>query len=141
MTTKIENFVKSQLNKNLPDIRPGDTIKIHQKIQEGEKERIQVFEGVVIARKHGKGVSATITARKVIEGVGVERIFSIHSPLISKIEVVKSAKVRRAKLYYLREAKGKKLKLKKKSFGVAITEQKPEMSIETENASENVEVK
>lgn len=105
-------------NKEVPDIKPGDTVMVHQKItdiKDGKtKERIQVFEGIVLARKHGKGVSATITVRKVIDGVGVERIFPLHSPFIEKIEIVRSSKVRRAKLYYLREAKGRKARLKTK---------------------------
>jgi large subunit ribosomal protein L19 len=104
--------------KEIPDVKPGDTVKVYQKItdvRDGKtKERVQVFEGVVLARKHGKGVSATITVRKVIDGVGVERIFPLHSPFIEKIEIVRSSKVRRAKLYYLREAKGRKARLKTK---------------------------
>jgi len=119
MITLLEKFNKEQ-EKKLPDLRPGDTIKVHQKIKEGEKERIQIFEGVIIAKKHGKGISATITVRKVVDGVGVERIFPIHSPSIDKIEIVRHGKVRRAKLYYLREAKGKKAKLKRKEFAAAI---------------------
>jgi large subunit ribosomal protein L19 len=120
MSTKTEIFKKLQLRNDIADIRPGDIVKIHQKIKEKDKERIQVFEGVVIARKHGKGISATITVRKVISGVGVEKIFPIHSPLINKIEIVKRSKVRRAKLYYLREAKGGKVRLKRKEFVSAI---------------------
>ncbi|KUK49944.1 MAG: 50S ribosomal protein L19 [Parcubacteria bacterium 33_209] len=104
--------------KEVPDVQPGDTVKVHQKITDvrdgKKKERIQVFEGVVLARKHGKGISSTITVRKVIDGVGVERIFPLHSPFIEKIEIVRSSKVRRAKLYYLREAKGRKARLKTK---------------------------
>jgi len=127
MATHIETFQKSQL-KAMPDIRPGDTVKVHQKIKEGDKERIQIFEGLVIARKHGKGISSTITVRKVVESIGVERIFPIHSPSVAKIEVVKSGKVRRSKLYYLRTAKGTKARLKKKDLAVAIApEQKPLM--------------
>jgi len=103
-----------KLKKELPDIKPGDTVKIYQKIKEKDKERLQAFEGVVLARKHGKGISATITVRRVISGVGVEKIFPIHSPVIEKIEVLKRSKVRRAKLYYLRTAKGKKARLKKR---------------------------
>ena len=133
MNTKVQKFNTEHFAKNLPDIHPGSTVKVHQKIKEGDKERIQIFEGVIIAAKHGKGISATITVRKVVEGVGVERVFPIHSPAISKIEVVKSAKVRRAKLYYLREAKGKKAKLKKKDFAIAIAEEK---APETEMAEE-----
>lgn len=104
--------------KEIPDVQPGDTVKVYQKItdvRDGKtKERIQVFEGVVLARKHGKGISSTITVRKVIDGVGVERVFPLHSPFIEKIEIVRSSKVRRAKLYYLREAKGRKARLKTK---------------------------
>ncbi len=114
MATKIETFLKPILKKELPDIRPGDTIQVHQKIKEGEKERTQVFEGVLIARKHRKEAGATITVRKVISGIGVERVFPLHSPTIEKIEVLKRGEVRRAKLYYLRKAKGKKVRLKKK---------------------------
>ena len=117
-TKKEENNIETEVKKEIPDIKPGDTVKVYQKITDVRddkvKERIQVFEGVVLAKKHGKGISATITVRKVIDGVGVERIFPLHSPFIEKIEIVRSSKVRRAKLYYLREAKGKKAKLKMK---------------------------
>ncbi|OGZ17691.1 MAG: 50S ribosomal protein L19 [Candidatus Nealsonbacteria bacterium RBG_13_37_56] len=113
-----------KLKEELPYIRPGDTIKVYQKIKEKDKERIQVFEGVVLARKHGKGISATITVRGIFSGVGVERIFPLHSPIIEKIEVVKRGKVRRAKLYYLREAKGRKGRLKRKDF-VRTNKEKP----------------
>ncbi|MCH8741400.1 50S ribosomal protein L19 [Patescibacteria group bacterium] len=135
MATKIETFLQSFLKKDLPDIRAGDTVRIHQKIKEIAKgkasskekggRKLQVFEGVIIARKHGKGVSATITVRKVISGIGVEKIFPIHSPTIEKIEIIKRGKVRRAKLYYLRTAKGKKAKLKKIEFTEAITPEEP----------------
>jgi large subunit ribosomal protein L19 len=113
--------IKKSLRKGIPDIRPGDTVKVYLKIKEASKkgeikERIQVFEGVVLARKHGKEIGSTITVRKVIGGVGVERIFPLHLPAIEKIEVVRRTKVRRAKLYYLREAKGKRARLKKKEF-------------------------
>jgi len=119
MITKTEQFNAANM-KQMPDIRPGDTVKVHQKITEGGKERIQIFEGIVIARKHGKSVTSTVTVRKVVEGVGVERIFPVHSPNLAKIEVVKSGKVRRSKLYFLRTAKGKKAKLKKRDFAAAI---------------------
>lgn len=121
MSKLLEQFNKAQL-KTLPDIRPGDTIKVHQKIKEGNKERIQVFEGIVIAKKHGKGIPATITVRKVVDGIGVERIFPLHTPSVEKFEVEKHGKVRRAKLYYLRTAKGKKARLKNKEFAEAISE-------------------
>ena len=93
--------------RDLPPFRPGDTVRVHVKIREGEKERTQVFEGVVIRRRRG-GSSATFTVRKVSYGVGVERIFPLHSPLIENIELVRRGHVRRAKLYYLRGKKGKK---------------------------------
>ena len=125
MSTKTENFIKTQLKTNLPDIRPGDTIRVHQKIKEKDKERLQVFEGLVIARRHGKEAGATITVRKVVSGVGVEKIFPVHSPVIDRIETVKRGKVRRAKLYYLREAKGRKARLKKQEFAEALPAEQP----------------
>ncbi len=131
MSTTLEIFNTAQ-EKKMPDIRPGSMVRVHQKIKEGDKERIQIFEGVVIARKHGKGISSTITVRKVVDQVGVERIFPVHSPSLEKIKVVKSSKVRRSKLYYLRTAKGTKAKLKKKDFSAAIAQ--PEKATEQESA-------
>ena len=113
MLSKVEKFLQSYAKKDVPEVKPGNTVRVHQKVKEGEKERIQIFEGLVLACKHGKGTNATITVRKVASGVGVERIFPIHSPVIDKIEVTKKSKVRRAKLYYLRDARGKRAKLKK----------------------------
>lgn len=112
MSTKLENFIKPQLKTDLLDFRPGDTIRVSQKIREGEKERIQVFEGLIIAKKHKKEIGATITVRREFSGIGVERIFPLHAPFIEKIEIIRRGKVRRAKLYYLRGAKGEKAKLK-----------------------------
>jgi len=113
-----KGIIEANLKGDLPEIKAGDMIKVYQKIKEVKdgktKERIQAFEGQVLARKHGKGVSATITVRKVIDGVGVEKIFPIHSPSIEKIEVERTAKTRKSKLYYLRTAKGRKAKLKSK---------------------------
>jgi len=120
MPNKIDIFNQKQLKKDIPDIKPGDTVKVHQKIKEKDKERIQVFEGIVIARKHGKGISATITVRKSVSGVGVEKVFPIHAPMIEKIEISKRGKARRAKLYYLRRATGQKAKLKRKELTQAI---------------------
>lgn len=99
---------------NLPEFNIGDTVRVHFKIIEGGKERIQVFEGVVIGRKHGTGPHATFTVRRVTYGEGVERVFPLHSPRIAKVEVVREGKVRRAKLYYLRERIGKHAKVKAK---------------------------
>ena len=94
-----------------PSLRAGQTVRVHQRITEGEKERIQVFEGIVLAVKHGAGINGTFTVRKVSEGVGVEKIFPIASPLIEKIEVKKSAKVRQATLYHLRNPRARRLKI------------------------------
>lgn len=96
-----------------PDMRSGDTVRVHVKVREGDKERIQVFEGMVIGQHRG-GVRATFTVRKVSFGQGVERIFPLHSPTIDKIEVLRSAKVRRAKLYFLRDLRGKAARMKEK---------------------------
>jgi len=126
MSIKIDKFNKDQERKEVPDIRSGDTVRVHQKVKEGGKERIQDFEGLVIAKKHGKGISATITVRRILQGIGVERIFPIHSPVIAKIEIIKKGKARRAKLYYLRTAKGKRAKLKKEEFSQAIADQQKE---------------
>lgn len=122
--TKTETFNKAYTKTNIPNIRTGDTVRVYQKIKEGEKERIQIFEGLVLAQKHGKGLQGMLAVRKITQGVGVERTFPLHSPLIEKIEVVKSAKVRKAKLYYLREAKGKKGKLKARELGIELQEPK-----------------
>lgn len=113
MPTKLEEFNKTQLKGDLPEIKPGDTVKVFQKIKEKGKERLQVFEGQVLARKHGKGINSTITVRRVSSGFGVERTFPLNSPTIDRIEVIKKGKARRAKLYYLRSAKGKKARIKR----------------------------
>ena len=101
----------SQIRTDFPRFRPGDTVRVHVKIKEGDKYRIQVFEGVVIAHKNN-GISSTFTVRKVSFGYGIERIFPVHSPIIEKLEVVKTGKVRRARLYYLRGRRGKAARLK-----------------------------
>ena len=108
--TAVETVERSNMVKR-PAIKPGDTVKVHVKVREGDKERIQVFEGVVIGMHRG-GTRASFTVRKVSFGQGVERIFPLHSPTISKVEVTRSAKVRRAKLYYLRDLKGKAARMK-----------------------------
>ncbi|MGN5882785.1 MULTISPECIES: 50S ribosomal protein L19 [Staphylococcus] len=107
----IEAVTKSQLRTDLPNFRAGDTVRVHVRIVEGTRERIQVFEGVVIKRRGG-GVSETFTVRKISSGVGVERTFPVHTPKIEKIEVTRRGKVRRAKLYYLRNLRGKAARIK-----------------------------
>lgn len=119
-------IIQQQLKKGLPEIKPGYTVIVHQKIKEAGKERIQPLEGLVIAKKHGSGINATITVRKIIGGIAVERVFPIHSPAIEKIEVTKKSKVRRAKLYYLRGRFGKSAKMKKTEVAV------PESAIKIE---------
>ncbi len=105
----IASINQPKTKSNLPDIRPGATVRVHQKIKEGEKERIQIYEGIVISRSGGKSLDGTFTVRKISEGIGVERIFPLHSPLIAKIDILKQAKVRRAKLHYLRNPQAQKL--------------------------------
>ena len=107
---------KTQMRTDLPSFRPGDTVRVHVKIEEGDKYRIQVFEGVVVSLKRNR-LSSTFTVRKVSSGYGIERIFPLHSPIIEKLEVVKSGKVRRARLYYLRERRGKSARLKEVGKG------------------------
>jgi large subunit ribosomal protein L19 len=104
---------KEYLRDDVPSFRPGDTLRVNVRVREGEKERLQAFEGVCIARKHG-GVSETFTVRKVSSGVGVERIFPLHSPAIESITVVRRGLVRRAKLYYLRNLRGKAARIKER---------------------------
>jgi large subunit ribosomal protein L19 len=110
---RLDIVEKSQLKENIPAFQAGDTVKVHVRIKEGNKERLQVFEGVVIARKHG-GVRESITVRKVSFGVGVERIFPLHATVVDHIDVVRRGKVRRAKLYYLRDLRGKAARIKEK---------------------------
>jgi large subunit ribosomal protein L19 len=109
----LDSLDAASLRSDLPDFRPGDTVKVHVRVVEGNRERIQVFQGVVI-RRQGGGVRETFTARKVSFGVGVERTFPVHSPIVDHIELVTRGDVRRAKLYYLRELRGKKAKIKEK---------------------------
>jgi large subunit ribosomal protein L19 len=134
METQIETFNKQYLKSNTPDLQAGDIVKVYQKVKEQDKERIQVFEGVLLAKKHGKGVGGTITVRKISQGVGVERIFPLHSPLVEKIEVARKTKVRQAKLYYLRSLKGKKARLKAKEFNLEPVQEEKEEAVETEPA-------
>ncbi|EKD46280.1 MAG: 50S ribosomal protein L19, partial [uncultured bacterium] len=119
MSNLLQKFEESQVKRQIPAIRPGSTVRVHQKIKEGNKERVQIFEGVVLSRHGGKGINSNITVRKIASGVGVERIFPLHLPSITKIEVVKEAKVRRAKLFYLRKLTGKATKLRDKKLSEA----------------------
>ena len=114
---KLDAFIEQYKKGDLPPIQPGDTVKVYEKFFDRNKERVQVFEGIVIARKHRNEIGATITVRRVLDGVGVEKTFPLHSPTIEKIEIVKRAKVRRAKLYYLRNIIGK-IRLKKKNIDI-----------------------
>ena len=107
----VEAFTNEQLKQELPVIRIGDTIRVHNRIKEGNRQRIQMFEGTVIA-KHGGGISETFTVRRVSYGVGVEKTFPIHSPNVEKVDIIRVGKVRRAKLYYLRDRVGKASKVK-----------------------------
>ena len=131
-------FNLSQRDKKLPEMQSGDVVKVHRKIKEGEKERIQIFEGIIIAVKGRQSSSPTITVRKVSNGVGVEIIVPVYSPQIEKIEMVKRAKVRRAKLYYIREKTAKALRLKYKDLSeFGKIEEKKEASVENKEASDD----
>lgn len=110
----IREVTQEYLKTDIPDFRPGDNLKVHVRLKEGEKERIQVFEGLVIARKHG-GVSETFTVRKISSGVGVERTFPLHSPSVARVEVTRRGRVRRAKLYYIRALRGKAARIRERS--------------------------
>jgi large subunit ribosomal protein L19 len=110
---KLMDVEAPYLRTDIPDFRPGDTIKVHVKVSEGGKERIQVFQGVAIARR-GSGTRETFTVRKISGGIGVERVFPLHTPVIDKIEVVRRGKVRRAKLYYLRGLRGKAARIEER---------------------------
>jgi large subunit ribosomal protein L19 len=126
----LAEITKPHLKKNVPDLQIGDTVRVHQKIKDvdakgKDRERIQVYEGIVIARKHGNGIEGTFTVRKIsVGGIGVERVFPLHSPNIVKIERMKSAKVRQSKLYYLRDVKSAAMRLPKESRNTAVWEEK-----------------
>ena len=113
MNKLIQDITKEQLRSDIPDFRSGDTVRVHAKVVEGSRERIQLFEGVVIKR-HGAGISATYTVRKMSNGVGVERTFPLNTPRVEKIEVIRYGRVRRSKLYYLRDRKGKAARIKER---------------------------
>ena len=139
---KVLLFTKSNTKQNVPSLRAGDTVRVHERIQEKEGERIQVFEGIVIARKHGKGLNGTFTVRKIsAHRVGVEKTYPIHSPNIQKIEIVKHDKVRRAKLYYLRDLRKKKKKKASKMLGLVYEEVVEEPAAEEETKKSQGEEK
>lgn len=121
------SFLKQHLRADLPEFRSGDTVRVHQKIKEGDKERMSVFAGLVIAKKHGRGISATFVVRKIIAGIGVERIFPLHSPRIEKIDVIKRSHVRRAKLYYIREKAAREVRKKMKVIFLEKVEEMPKV--------------
>ena len=107
-------FEKQSLRTGVPELRSGDTVRVHQKIKDGDKERISVFEGLIIAQKHGRGISGSFTVRKVVDGIGVERVFPLHAPMIAKIDVLRHSKTRRAKLYYIRDKASREVRRKMK---------------------------
>ncbi|KJS31704.1 MAG: 50S ribosomal protein L19 [Desulfatitalea sp. BRH_c12] len=111
----IRQLELEQMRMDLPDFLPGDTVRVHVKIKEGDKERIQVFQGVVISKRKG-GIGSSFTVRKVSYGVGVERVFPFHSPIIDHVEIVTRGRVRRAKIYYLRKLRGKAARIREKRF-------------------------
>ena len=113
MSKVIEKITSAQLRSDIPEFRPGDTVRVHAKVVEGSRERIQIFEGLVIKRR-GAGISETYTVRKISNGVGVERTFPVHTPRVAKIEVVRKGRVRRAKLYYIRALSGKAARIKER---------------------------
>lgn len=137
---KIQELQK-QAKKKVPALKTGMTVRIHQKIKEGEKERVQIFEGIIIKISAGDGINKSITVRKVVEGVGVEKIFPIHAPVVVKIEVKKKSKVRRSKLYYMRSRFGKAARLRGKF--VSDEEEKIEKEVEesVEQLAEETEKK
>ena len=114
-TNIIERIDREQMRHDMPDFRPGDSVRVHIRIIEGNKERVQVFEGVVIRRRRGN-MGATFTVRKISHGVGVEKTFALHSPRLNKVEIVSSGKVRRSRLYYLRGLRGKAARIKAKDL-------------------------
>jgi len=126
MEKQIEDFARSGKRVDLPQVKTGDMVRVYQKYKDKDKEKIQMFEGMVLCRKHGNETGAAITVRKIASGVGVEKIFPLHSPIIAKIEVIRSGKTRRSKLYYIRTAKGRKSRLK-------VVEKKTKATVEKQN--------
>jgi large subunit ribosomal protein L19 len=147
---KVDLVEQSQLRSDLPEFRPGDTVKVHVRVVEGSRERVQVFQGVVI-RRQGGGLRETFTVRKISFGVGVERTFPVHSPSIAKLEIVQRGRVRRAKLYYIRDLRGKKARIRERRIddakleameavaAAAIDTDGPEADIEVASSEEGLE--
>ena len=137
----IKSIEHEQLKNKIPDLKVGDTVRVHQRIKEGNRERIQVFEGIII-KKQGGGVNATFTVRRIAYGVGTEKTFLVHSPLVEKVEVVRVGKARRAKLYYLRDRVGKAAKTKEdigariENKEIVLKEEVAEAKVEAEAATE-----
>lgn len=137
----INQFTKASLKKKVHDLKSGMTVRVHQKINEGGKERVQMFEGVILQIGPGYGVSKTVTVRKIVDGIGVEKIFPIHAPSVERIEVVKVGKVRRSKLYFLRDRSGKSSKLYEKHGEAAkhkIMEDAEPLQVETVEKEQTV---
>jgi len=120
MSSALDLIEKAQLKKDLPDFKPGDKLRVHARVKEGEKSRVQVFEGTCIMM-HRRGISSTMTVRKMSYGVGVERIFPLHSPNVEKIEVLQIGRVRRSRLFYLRELEGKSARIREEKVAVVTT--------------------
>ena len=136
---RIAQIEKGYLKENVPNFKSGDTLRVHVKIKEGDKERIQVFQGTVIGRRGG-GTGETFTVRKVSGGIGVERIFPLHSPNVDKIELVRSGKVRRSKLYYLRDLTGKSARIKEQITDSAANKKTAKTKVETKAAIDSTPV-
>lgn len=136
MNMQLIQEVGNKSFKKMPDLKPGSTVRVHQKIKEGEKERVQVFEGLIIAVSAGNGANKTFTVRKIVEGIGVEKVFPIYSPNIAKIQVKKTASVRRSKLYYMRSRSGKSARLKEKHLTDEETNEIPAAPVKEEPAQD-----
>lgn len=132
MSRALLDYVTASSIKKVPAVKPGATVRVYQKISEGEKERVQMFQGLVIRVSAGAGVDKTFTVRKIVEGVGVEKIFPIHSPTIEKITIMKQGKVRRAKLYYMRDLQGKSTRLQETELAAAVMDESAPVEEETQ---------
>ncbi len=143
MSQILHDFSQKYCKDQVPELLPGQIVKVHQKIKEGDKTRIQIFQGTVIAVNPGQGINSTFTVRKIASGVGVEKVYPIHSPNIVQIEVMRSQKVRRAKLNYLRERSGKALRLKEVAKKVNFKEfpKKVAEEVKTEEVKSEIEEK